>query len=469
MSNLGFMQLVGGVDPDGKPRVIAVNPDGIMKTTGGDNTGGGGGITQEEIQEAIEMATNLDQIEELIQSIRDRLPSALVGDRLKTTTSIENFPSSQQVSATSLPLPNGASTSDLQTTGNTTLTQIRDAIKAQIDIASTVWTDNSNVFYVRRDLINEGTGAITVTFTLPDGTSATPGAGLRPLATTDRDIETAYYEAIASGTGYSVGDLLGRVLIIDANPSTPTVTAIWINFTLGLVVSPSPSSANIERADETIGARQVGTWAIAGIGQTSDPPATSFNIVASIISLLKGIGQLISDRLTKGANIAANSLPVTLANDGTFALNFGKTSDTSAANESSDASFISLFRFLLQIGIAVRDRLMPVGTLSRYFRNSNGANLKASAGLIYAITCSNSNTSIRYFQLFEKATAPITTDTPAISFPVYPNGGLLVLGQDILGGGGLPLSTGIGWGFSSTESTYTPATFTDCIATVRWN
>jgi hypothetical protein len=176
------------------------------------------------------------------------------------------------------PLPvamQGAATAAAQTTGNNalasidakltgaateaTLAQVRDSIRAQIDIASTIWTDNSGAFYVRRDSVDQGTGTVTVVWTAPDGTTATPGAGLRPLSTLDRDVTQALFDATSGGTGYSPGDLLARVLIIDANVSPASLTAIWVNLTTGAVIA-SPTGGTIERADEAIGARQVGTW-----------------------------------------------------------------------------------------------------------------------------------------------------------------------------------------------------------------
>ncbi|MFK0735595.1 MAG: hypothetical protein ACFKPT_02545 [Gloeotrichia echinulata GP01] len=116
----------------------------------------------------------------------------------------------------------------------------------------------------------------------------------------------------------------------------------------------------------------------------------------------------------------------------------------------------------------IRDRLMPPGTRTRYLGTSNGANLKSSAGTIYAITASNSNAAVRYFQLFEKASAPTLNDVPVECFPIYANDGLLIIGQDILGGAGISLATGISWGFSSNRLSYTAATAADCIASVRW-
>jgi hypothetical protein len=217
-------------------------------------------------------------------------------------------------SASSLPLPTGAATSANQATSNSslssidgkltgvatdaTLAQVRDAIKAQIDVAATLWTDNSGAYYVRRDLVNEGTGVITVTFTDPSGASATPGAGLRPLSTTDRDITQTLFDATAGGTGYSSGDILARILVIDVN-ATPVVTsAIWVNLTSGAVIS-TPTGGTYERADETIGARQVGTWSVSG-------PLTDTQLRASAVP--------VSGPLTD-AQIRASALATTALTD----------------------------------------------------------------------------------------------------------------------------------------------------------
>lgn len=216
----------------------------------------------------------------LLASIDGKLPAA--GDPMP----ISDDGGSITVDAVSLPLPDGAATSAAQDTGNAslssidgkltgvaseaTLSQVRDAIRAQIDVANTVWTDNSGAYFVRRDLVNEGTGAITVTFTDPSGNAATPGAGVRPLSTVDRDVTQALFDATAGGTGYSAGDVLARVLIIDANATPAVTTAIWVNLTTGSTIS-APTGGTYERADETIGARQIGAWDVGITGAVPLP------------------------------------------------------------------------------------------------------------------------------------------------------------------------------------------------------
>lgn len=148
------------------------------------------------------------------------------------------------------------------------------------------------------------------------------------------------------------------------------------------------------------------------------------------------------------ANDSGNPIPV----NGTVAI----------SNLSSDPATATLQ------GV-IRDRLMPGGTTTSYLGSSSGANLKASAGVMYAITCSNFNSSIRYFQVFNQTSASALNDIPVRAFPIPPDDGLLLLGQDIVGGSGIILSVGISWGFSSTRLTYTAATASDAIVTVRWS
>jgi hypothetical protein len=215
----------------------------------------------------------------------------------------------QPISVTTLPLPNGAAT-------NATLEQVRDAIKASLDVASTIWTDDTGAFYVRRDLVNQGTGTIMVAFTTPAGDAASPGAGLRPLASTDKDTITDFYDVLAGGTGYSIGDLLARVAIVDVNSGTPSVTAVWLNLSLGTVLGSTPT--NIERANENVGARQIGNWTVSLPSGTAVPlftsSSTSGAIAAGRISISfsnfgNAAGTLLGASLPAGAVVSFAAPP----------------------------------------------------------------------------------------------------------------------------------------------------------------
>lgn len=159
-----------------------------------------------------------------------------------------------------------------------TLVQVRDAIKAQIDIASSIWTDASGAYYVRRDLVNEGTGAITISFTDAAGAAAAPGAGLKPLAASNRQVTEEVFDAKAAGTGYAVGDVLARVLIVDTTLAEPAASAIWVNLMSGAVIA-APTAGTFERANETTGVRQVGAWNVGITGALPLPAGAATDAV----------------------------------------------------------------------------------------------------------------------------------------------------------------------------------------------
>lgn len=138
------------------------------------------------------------------------------------------------------------STEAKQDTGNSTLAGILSTLQAQVDLSTTLWTDDSNAFYVRRDVIDQDSNTIVVSFTTPTGAAATPGAGLRPaaneeaLATLD-----SVFSATAGGTGYSIGDLISRQVVVNQNTVPPTVvTSAWVNLTTGAAIA-APANANL--------------------------------------------------------------------------------------------------------------------------------------------------------------------------------------------------------------------------------
>ena len=183
-----------------------------------------------------------------------------------------------------------------------TLLQVRDAIKAQASIASTLWTDNSGSYYVRRDVIHPDTGTVAVTFCAPDGSAAVPGAGLRPLSSADRDVAEALFDATGAGTGYAAGDVLARVLIIDVTQSTPSVTAIWVNLGTGAVIA-APAQGTYESANETVSVRQSGVWSVS----VSSLPATAAT-EATLASVLTKLSAQLGVFATSSGNLAPYTL-----------------------------------------------------------------------------------------------------------------------------------------------------------------
>lgn len=225
---------------------------------------------------------------------------------------------------TSSTLPAGAAT-------ESTLLQVRDAIKAQVDLESTIWTDNSGAYFVRRDLVNEGTGAITIVWTAPDGSPATPGAGLKPLASADRDVTQELYEATASGSGYSSGHLLARILVLDVTPATPAITEIWYNLNSGTVIS-APALANVRLIGDTV---SIGSSVLPTGAATEAKQNTLIGHVDGLEGLLSTIDAdtgSIDGKVPSGLTVSSTRLLV----DGS-----GVTQPTSVANRTPSTTRVS--------------------------------------------------------------------------------------------------------------------------------
>jgi len=87
------------------------------------------------------------------------------------------------------------------------------------------------------------------------------------------------------------------------------------------------------------------------------------------------------------------------------------------------------------------------------FGTSNAAVIKASAGQVGAVYCHNNSGSVRYCQIHQKSTIPLTTEVPIFSFYV-PVGGVLVIDDSFFGMNGQYFSSGIGFAISTSEATY---------------
>ncbi len=85
---------------------------------------------------------------------------------------------------------------------------------------------------------------------------------------------------------------------------------------------------------------------------------------------------------------------------------------------------------------------------------------RPSAGNVFMFTVHNLNGATRYMQLHNKATAPANPEVPLISIAVA-TGATVVLGSDFFGATGINFSTGIAYGFSTTELIYTAGAAAD--------
>lgn len=208
------------------------------------------------------------------------------------------------------------STGAKQDTAASKLDAILAELQAQLNLAATLWTDNSGAFYVRRDVIDTGAGTVTVSFTDPAGSAATPGAGLRPAANEESLLtEQVRYDVLTTSApgGYTAGDVLVRSVVMDQNSSPPSVvSSFWLNISTGAVIS-APNAAHIAEASRNV---VVASSALpAGAATEATLAAQSAKLPASL-----------------GGKAAASSLSVTTATDDPLLTVLGEVQATPTAN-----------------------------------------------------------------------------------------------------------------------------------------
>lgn len=204
---------------------------------------------------AANQATEITALQALVTAAQDTTPTNVAG----TVTA-------------NLGALNGAAT-------ETTLQAIKAALLAQVDFESSIVTDGTS-FYVRREAMNEGTGAITVSFTDMAGNAASPGvANLVPAASSNtRVVETALFDVTTSGTGTSVGDVVARVIVYDTRTNA-IAAAYWHNLTTGAALASAPSAGAIVEQARNLAAGAA-TSALQTAGNTS---------LASIVTALAAL------------------------------------------------------------------------------------------------------------------------------------------------------------------------------------
>lgn len=105
------------------------------------------------------------------------------------------------------------------------------------------------------------------------------------------------------------------------------------------------------------------------------------------------------------------------------------------------------------------ESLPPTKISTEAFGTLTNALCSEHLSVLKAFRVTNANAAVRYFQLFNQATAPVNDDVPVFSLPI-PAGtanapGLLTDDLNLLGGDGLMFAAGLAWGISTTEQKFT--------------
>ena len=128
------------------------------------------------------------------------------------------------------------------------LDSILTELKEENQLSETIWYDRTDVtkFYIRKNSINQDTGVITISFQNIDGSSASPIIANLVQATSINDIEiiSTLYDVIVSGTGYSIGDTVEELKLI--NTTTSVISYIYYNKNTNNSINPSFSSLQLQ-------------------------------------------------------------------------------------------------------------------------------------------------------------------------------------------------------------------------------
>ena len=153
-------------------------------------------------------------------------------------------------------------------------------------IADSLVVDASGAYWYA--VVTYASGTTTISYiSLSAGTVGTPSGAVAPAATnkTLQLIETQY-DAIAAGTGYSIGDAIMSVVIL--NTATSAVTAgAWVNLYTQAIIT-APSFANITKSDQNVKITDSGTKITAaaiptgGVGLTGWLSAIWYQLTQTI-------------------------------------------------------------------------------------------------------------------------------------------------------------------------------------------
>ena len=93
--------------------------------------------------------------------------------------------------------------------------------------------------------------------------------------------------------------------------------------------------------------------------------------------------------------------------------------------------------------------------------------IKGSSGVVFSASASNGTGAQRYLLLHNKASAPIATDVPTLSF-ILGSGRQSIIGTDFFTTSGVTFSTGIGFCVSDNDVICNPVSATDASVFVNY-
>lgn len=255
---------------------------GNLKTTGGG--GGGGGIVDQG-------AAGVDPWLVSVVNFPGTQP-------ISGSVSVSNFPATQAISAVSLPLPTGASTSALQTTGNTSLSNIDGKLPALV--GGRVPTDGSGVVQ-------------PVSGTFWQATQPVSG----PL--TDAELRLTPVPVSLAGTvpvsgTVNQGNAGVQKWLVDGSGVTQPVSAASLPLPTGASTEATLASI-LAQLQATIAVTQSGTWTVQP-GNTANTTAWKVDASSVAIPLAAGSAAIGTVEVTKTPKSSSANTPAIVTSTG---------------------------------------------------------------------------------------------------------------------------------------------------------
>lgn len=237
----------------------------------------------------------------LLTAIGDLLAGTL---GISGSVTVTNLPGTQAISASSLPLPSGAATAALQTTGNTTLAAIQSSLAGTLGIAGSVTVSNFPAI--------QAISAASLPLPVGAATAANQTSGNATLTAISGQLPaTLGQKAMAASLPVTLASDQSALPVTVVNfPATQAITAASLPLPTGAATAAAQTAGNTSLAniDADIGA--IGDVAAAAEG------TGNYSIIAGIKrALLNWASLLARIPASLGQKNMAGSLPVVLASD----------------------------------------------------------------------------------------------------------------------------------------------------------
>lgn len=352
----------------------------------------------------------------------------------------------QPISAASLPLPTGASTSAKQPALGVAGTASSDVITVQgIASMTPLKTDGSGVTQPVSGSVSvsnfPGTQTVSGTVTVQQSTASNLKVDLSGTGanTTAIKVDGSAVTQPVSGTFWQATQPVSGT--ITANAGTGTFTNQQTN-----VTADYDSGAGTQNMTMFGVALPASGGAVAG-GTSSnpirtDPTGTTTQPVSGSISVSNfPATQTISGTVTANAGTNLNTSLLALESGGNLATIATRTPALGQATMANSRPVViasDQTTIPVQDVVASANGAVPYHNLSG--ASTNFTNVKGSACQLYGCDLSNTSASAIYVKFYDKATAPATTDTPKRTIQVPANGTVLRVFPK-----GLHFANGLGW------------------------